>query len=64
MRSLKVDDARKAATQLVKSDELTYFVVGDKEKVLPGLQKLGFDEILFIDADGKVTGKVTKKAAP
>ena len=64
MRSLKVDDARKAAMQLVKPGELTYFVVGDKEKVLPNLQKLGFDEIIFIDADGKVTGKVSKKAAP
>jgi zinc protease len=64
MRSLKVDDARKAAMQLVKPGELTYFVVGDKEKVLPNLQKLGFDEIIFIDADGKVTGKAAKKAAP
>lgn len=64
MRSLKVDDSRKAAMQLVKPGELTYFVVGDKEKVLPGLQKLGFDEIIYIDADGKVTGKAPKKAAP
>ena len=64
MRSLKLDDARKTANQLVHANQLTYFVVGDKEKVLPGLQQLGFDEIIFIDADGKVTGKAPKKAAP
>lgn len=64
MRNLRVDDARKTAIQLVRANELAYFVVGDKEKVLPGLHKLGFDEIIFVDADGKVTGKAPKKAAP
>lgn len=64
MRSLKVDDVRKAADQLIKPNNLTYFVVGDKDKVLPGLQSLGFDDIIFIDADGKVTGKAPKVKAP
>jgi zinc protease len=38
-------------------NKMNILVVGDKQKILPGLQKLGY-EIIELDADGNV---VTKK---
>ena len=31
-----------------------WVVVGDKEKILPGLQELELDKIVMIDADGNI----------
>ncbi len=42
----------------INTEKLNIVVVGDKEKILPGLQKLGY-EIVLLDADGK---PVEKKA--
>ncbi len=64
LRALSLDDARKAATRLLQPSELTYFIVGDKEKILPGLQKLDFDEIIYMDADGNIIGKAPKTKEP
>ncbi len=36
----------------VNADKMNILVVGDKAKILPGLQKLGY-EIIELDADGK-----------
>jgi hypothetical protein len=52
MRKLDLDKVQDVSRRLVKPDELTFFVVGDREKILPGLQDLGFQEIIFLDADG------------
>jgi len=52
MRKLDLDKVQKVSQKLVKPDQLTFFVVGDKERVLPGLQDLGFEEIIFLDANG------------
>jgi zinc protease len=52
VRALTIDDVRKVSTQLVFPDKLTWFVVGDKEKVIAGLKEVGFTEIIEIDADG------------
>lgn len=46
------------AKKWLKTDNMNILVVGDKEKILPGLQKLGY-EIVFLDADGN---PVEKKA--
>ena len=46
------------AKKYLNTEKLNILVVGDKEKVLPGLQKLGY-EIIELDADGK---PVEKKA--
>ena len=42
----------------LNADRMNILVVGDKAKILPGLEKLGY-EIIELDVDGK---KVEKKA--
>lgn len=51
VRNLKLDDVRSLSKKIVRADDLAYFVVGDKEKILPGLKELGL-EIVLVDADG------------
>ncbi|MEQ1588108.1 MAG: pitrilysin family protein [Cyclobacteriaceae bacterium] len=52
VRALTLEDVRKVGKQLVDPAKLNWFAVGDKEKILEDLKKLGFDEIILIDADG------------
>ena len=40
----------------VVNDKMNILVVGDKAKILPGLEKLGY-EIIELDVDGKPAGK-------
>jgi hypothetical protein len=54
MKDLSLDDARALSQQMVQPQKLQWFVVGDKEKVLPGLKELGMDRIVMIDADGNI----------
>ncbi|MDX1940574.1 MAG: pitrilysin family protein [Saprospiraceae bacterium] len=63
VRNLTLEDVRQVSKKIVRPSELTYFVVGDKEKVLPGLKELGFKEIIIVDADGNPI-QDTKKAKP
>ena len=46
----KVDEMAK---KYLNTKQMTILVVGDKEKVMPGLQKLGY-KIVELDTDGKV----------
>jgi zinc protease len=52
VRGMTVNDVNKAAGLVVRNDALTWIVVGDREKIEPGLKSLGV-EIRVIDADGK-----------
>ena len=52
VRNLELDAVRKLAKKMVRPGDLQFFVVGDKEKVLPGLKELGFDKIILVDPDG------------
>jgi zinc protease len=52
VRALTLQDAKKVSSQLISPDKLTWFVVGDKEKIMEGLKGLNFSEIVVIDADG------------
>ena len=61
VRNLTLDDARKTSKQLIQPGKLTWFVVGDKEKILPGLKELGFSEIIEIDADGNLLKPYAEK---
>lgn len=64
VRSLTLEDVRKVSKQLVKPDKLTWFVVGDKAKIIDGLKELGFNEIISIDPDGNAlqpTGQIKTK---
>lgn len=59
---MKLDDVHKVTKALIKPNNLQWFVVGDKEKILPGLKELGFDEVILVDTDGNpVGGKVMEK---
>jgi predicted Zn-dependent peptidase len=65
VRSLSLQDVQKVSKQIVTPDKLTWFVVGDKEKIMSGLKELGFTEIIEIDADGnpiRPTGQIKAKS--
>ena len=65
MKNLGLTDVQALSKQMVQPSKLQWFVVGDKEKVLPGLQELGMDQIIMIDTDGNVlepAAKVDSKA--
>ena len=51
-RSLTLDEVQKLAKKVIVPSNLTWFVVGDKAKIIDGLKEIGFDEIILIDADG------------
>lgn len=48
----------KNAARWLKSDKLNILLVGDKDKILPGLQRLGY-EIIELDVNGNVKGGET-----
>ncbi len=51
VKGLSLEEVRELSKKIVRPDDLSYFVVGDKTKILPGLQELGF-EVIMVDADG------------
>ena len=60
IQNLGLTDVQNVAKSIVQPGNLGWFMAGDAEKVLPGLQQLGL-EIIQIDANGKV---LSKKAKP
>ena len=61
VRNLTLDVVRKTSSTMIHPTELNWFVVGDKEKIIKGLEGIGFSEIIEIDADGRplgLTGKI------
>lgn len=51
-RSLTLEEVQKLTKKVIQPANLTWFVVGDKAKIMDGLKELGFNEIILIDADG------------
>ena len=52
------------ANTWVKTTSMNILLVGDKEKIMPGLQKLGY-EIIELDVNGKLkTGSISKEKIP
>ena len=51
--ALQLSDLGQAGKTVVQPDSLVWVVVGDRAKIEPGLQELGFGEIRLIDTDGK-----------
>jgi zinc protease len=51
LNSLKREDADAIIKKYIDLDKMNIVLVGDKEKILPGLQRLGYD-IVQLDADG------------
>jgi predicted Zn-dependent peptidase len=54
VKSMNLEGIQKLSKQMINEDKLSWFVVGDKDKILKGLKEAGFDEIIFVDADGNV----------
>jgi zinc protease len=52
VKSLTLQDVQKVTKQMVNGEKLTWFVVGDKEKIMSGLKELGFTEVIEIDPNG------------
>lgn len=51
-RTLTLEEVQKLGKKMIQPENLTWFVVGDKGKIMNGLKELGFSEIIEIDADG------------
>ena len=54
VKGLSVDDVRQISQKMVQPKQLRWFIVGDKDKILPGLKELGMEQVVMIDADGNV----------
>ncbi len=56
IKNITKADIDALAKKWVASDKMNILVVGDKAKILPGLEKLGY-EIIELDVDGKPAKK-------
>ena len=54
VRGLTLTDISKAAGEVVHPDNLIWVVVGDRAKIQSGIDRLGFAEVQYIDADGNM----------
>ena len=52
VKNLSLKDIQTVSKQVVKPDDVNWFMVGDKAKIAEKLTTLGFDAIIEIDADG------------
>ncbi|MBC2840483.1 pitrilysin family protein [Robiginitalea sp. SC105] len=52
VRNLNLEDVRSVSSTVVKPQEVNWFMVGDRAKIVDKLDQLGFDQIIEIDADG------------
>ena len=55
MRALDVEALRRQAAALAP-DTAVWLAVGDKQKILPQLQQLGWDRIVELDKQGEPVG--------
>ena len=53
VNGLTIADVTHAAAEFITPDDIVWVVIGDLEKIGPGLRDLGFDEIRLLDADGR-----------
>ena len=54
VRALKTGDVNAAAKEVVRPDNLTWIVVGDRAKIEAGVRELKLGEFHMMDVDGKV----------
>ena len=52
LRSTGGSAVNSAAQRMLRPDRLVWVVVGDREKIEPGLRELGFGEIQLLDSEG------------
>jgi zinc protease len=54
VRALKTSDVNAAAKEVVRADNLTWIVVGDRAKIETGVRELNLGEFRLMDVDGKI----------
>jgi len=54
VRALKTSDVNAAVKEVVRPDNLTWIVVGDRAKIEAGVRELNLGEFHLMDTDGKV----------
>jgi zinc protease len=54
LQKLTLAETQAAAKNTIHPDKMVWLLIGDQQKILPGLQKLGFKKIVFVDEDGNV----------
>lgn len=52
VRSLSLKELQSVAREVVKPNQINWFMVGDRAKIASKLDELGFDAIIELDADG------------
>ena len=56
LKNLSAEEVNVLAKKYIKDGKMNILLVGDKARILPDVQKLGY-EIIELDADGKPVGK-------
>ncbi len=54
VQNLSLSNIHESAKKTIMTDNMTWMVVGDREKIEPELKALGLGEVIPIDADGNV----------
>ncbi len=57
VRALKTSDLADAASQLVKPDQMTWVIVGDRAKIEAGVRELNLGDVKLLNADGTPAAK-------
>lgn len=60
LSDLTAAEVNKLAAKWIRADKMNILVVGDKEKILPGLKKFPYD-IIELDVDGNFKSELVKK---
>lgn len=55
VKALELAEVHELGKELIRSAWLNWFVVSNKDVVLPSLKELGFEQIILVDADGNRT---------
>ncbi len=63
VRDLSLADVMEVSKQVVKPEQVNWFMVGDRAKIASKLDELGFDAIIEIDADGNPINPTIKEPA-
>jgi zinc protease len=56
LNSVSKDDLNKISKKYIQPDKMNVLLVGDKERILESIKKLGYD-VVELDADGKRVGE-------
>ncbi|MEO6582890.1 MAG: insulinase family protein, partial [Ferruginibacter sp.] len=54
LHDLKIADIQKSAMKIIRPDNLTWLIVGDRQKIEQGIKELNLGTIKYMDAEGNV----------